>query len=336
MKQAAFFCNGRTFGWEDPISHVYRNGRRERIESLTRLHRATVGQKNFDEQAPALENLEVIFSTWGMPALSPVQLERLPRLEAVFYAAGSVKGFARPFLERGVTVVSAAAANADSVAEFCLGQILLATKGYFHNTRDCRSPDLRRAGPYVGPGTFGETVALLGCGKIARALIRLLAPFRLKILVVDPFLTAEEARSLGVTVVSMEEAFRKAYVVSNHLPNLPDLQRVLDGRLFRSMRSDAVFINTGRGAQVLEDDLVDVLRERPNMLALLDVTDPEPCADDAPWYGLPNVWLSSHIAGAHNDEAARLADLVIEEFVRWEKGEPLLHDVKPEALNVSA
>jgi phosphoglycerate dehydrogenase-like enzyme len=61
-------------------------------------------------------------------------------------------------------------------------------------------------------------------------------------------------------------------VVSNHLPNLPNLQQVLDGKLFASMRPDATFINTGRGAQVHEADLISVLKLRPDITALLQGT----------------------------------------------------------------
>jgi phosphoglycerate dehydrogenase-like enzyme len=231
-------------------------------------------------------------------------------------------------------VVSAWAANGVSVAEFCLAQILLACKGYFRNTRDCRDPHTRQQQrPFHGPGVYGETVAVIGAGQIGRNLIRLLKPFRLRIAVVDPTLSEPEADALNVTRVSMEDAFARAFVVSNHLPNLPELQRVLDGRLFESMRQDATFINTGRGAQVNEAELVDVLRRRPDLMALLDVTDPEPPPPGSPLYTLPNVQLSSHLAGAHDDEVVRMADTVIEEFARWRNGEPLRHAVSPDMLD---
>ena len=48
----------------------------------------------------------------GMPRLEPAQLDLLPKLKAVFYAAGSVRDFAGPMLERDITVVSAWATNA--------------------------------------------------------------------------------------------------------------------------------------------------------------------------------------------------------------------------------
>lgn len=102
------------------------------------------------------------------------------------------------------------------------------------------------------------------------------------------------------------------------------------------MRQDATFINTGRGAQVVEADLVHVLRQRSDLTALLDVTDPELPAPASALYALPNVPLSSHIAGSLNDEVVRMADHATEEFVRWERGEPLRYEVTAAMLDTMA
>lgn len=332
--KAAFFNEGGSSGGWNMLDYVYGQGRRQQVGAMTDLHPVVITRENFDEHAAELMGTEAIFSTWGMPALTVEQIARLPKLRAVFYGAGSVKEFARPFLERGVIVCSAWGANAVSVAEFCLAQILLSTKGYFRNTRDCRTLAGKNQGSaFRGRGAYGETVALIGAGQIGRRLLELLKPFRLKVLMVDPYLSEREAATLGVTKASLEQAFREAYVVSNHLPNLPDLQRVLDGRLFASMRPDATFINTGRGAQVNEPELIAVLKQRPDLMVLLDVTDPEPSAPESDFHRLPNVQLSSHIAGAHDDEVLRMADTMIEEFGRWRKGEPLRYSVTLEMLD---
>jgi len=246
-----------------------------------------------------------------------------------------VQAFARPFLERGITVVSAWAANAVPVAEFTLAQILLATKGYFANTRQVRAPaDWRSA--YRGPGNYGETVAILGLGMISRLVIDLLKPFRLEVVVRSSHMSAEEAERLGVRTVSFEEAFAQGLVVSNHLANRPHTVGLLNYPLFAAMRPHAVFINTGRGAQVVEADLVRALNERPDLTALLDVTHPEPPEAGSPLYTLPNVWLSSHIAGSIGDEVVRMADYVLEEFRAWQEGRGLQYAVSLDMLDTMA
>ena len=75
--------------------------------------------------------IEAVFSTWGMPRLTEDEISSLlPGLRCVFYAAGTVQAFARPFLNKGVRVFSAWAANAVPVAEFTLGQILWRIKDF--------------------------------------------------------------------------------------------------------------------------------------------------------------------------------------------------------------
>jgi phosphoglycerate dehydrogenase-like enzyme len=284
-----------------------------------------------------LKDLEVLFSTWGMPTLTPEQIALFPSLKAVFYAAGSVKGFAGPFLDKGIAVVSAWRANAIPVAEFTLAQILLSCKGYFRNSRDCRDPELRlNGGCHRGRGVFGEKIGLIGCGMIARHLIGLLKPFNLKVLVYDPYLSEEDAAKLGVEKADAVRIFKECFVVSNHLPNLPSLRSELDKELFSLMREGATFINTGRGAQVDEAGLIAVMKKRDDLTALLDVTDPEPPPGDSPFYKMPNVRLSSHIAGSLGDEVVRMADYVIEDFERWDAGLPLQHAVSKDMLDKMA
>ena len=332
MVKAAFFGNSA-----ESVAQVYGRGRRQRVESLAEVYPALVGEGDFAEHAEGLRETEAVFSTWGMPALGEGQLERLPALKAVFYAAGSVQSFARPLLERGVRLFSAWGANAVPVAEFTVAQALLACKGYFRNTRECRDPrGRRRSPPFRGRGVFGETVGLVGAGMVGRAVARRLQAFELEVIAYDPFLADGDARALGIETVPLLDLFERSYVVSNHLPDLPSTRGMLGGDLFGRMRPDATFINTGRGAQVVEGDLARVLGRRPDLTALLDVTLPEPPEPDSPLYTLPNVQLSSHIAGSLNDEVVRMADYMIEEFEIWARGGAARYEVTPEMLETMA
>jgi phosphoglycerate dehydrogenase-like enzyme len=102
------------------------------------------------------------------------------------------------------------------------------------------------------------------------------------------------------------------------------------------MRPDATFINTGRGRTVNQDDLISVFWIRPDLTALLDVTFPEPIPRESVLWSLPNVHITSHIAGSKRDEIGRVAEIAIEEFERWSRGEPLRHAVTAEDLEKGA
>ncbi|MEO6760412.1 MAG: NAD(P)-dependent oxidoreductase, partial [Saprospiraceae bacterium] len=185
---------------------------------------------------------------------------------------------------------------------------------------------------FRGPGNWRESVALLGAGAIGRKVIELLQPFHSSILVFDPFLSDEAAVDLGVEKVTLEEAFARAFVVSNHLADVLETVGLLNRALFERLRSYAVFINTGRGCTVEEAGLQHVLAARPDLTALLDVTHPEPPVEGSPFYSLPNVSLTTHLAGSVNDETVRMADYCLEEFFAWVAGRPLRYAVKREML----
>lgn len=307
------------FGDEHFIRDVFAAGRFEQIARISAVHPDVVSVENLDAQMPFLRDIEVIFGTWGLPALTAKQLDRMPNLRAVFFAAGSVNYFARPFLERNVMVVSSWQANAIPVAEFTLGQILLSAKGYFRNSKDYdNSGALTTA--FRGPGVYGETIALLGCGAIGSKVAEILKNFNLEVIVYDPFLSQKRAAELNVRKVSLAAAFSRGYVVSNHLADTADTRAMLSESQFSSMRENATFINTGRGATVDEGAMISVLSRRQDLTALLDVTYPEPPAPGSPLFRMPNIRLSTHIAGSLGTELLRMADFCIRDFVSWQNG----------------
>lgn len=288
----------------------------------------------------SFDEVEYIFSTWGMPALTEDEIaDCLPDLKAVFYAAGTVQAFARPFIRRNIAVFSAWAANAVPVAEYTLSQILLANKGYF-----AMSGMLSQGGDYAAaqalrsryPGNYGAAIGLIGAGMIGSMVANMLKAHKFSVKVFDPFLSDEKAEELGVVKCSLEELFESCNVVSNHLANNEQTRGMLTYRHFASMPQYATFINTGRGAQVVEDDLVRALRERDDLVALLDVTYPEPPTKDHAFFSLKNCFLTPHIAGSIGDEVRRMYEYMADECARFVAGEPTRWQVSERMLETMA
>ena len=306
-------------------------------ETIQRVYSADIRERlgcpgivSHGELGGGLEDVEVIFSTWGMPALSEDEIETyFPALKAVFYAAGSVQRFARPFLRRGVRVFSAWGANAVPVAEFTAAQILLANKGFFQSTAIMKSDGRAGARAYAErfPGNFGAAMGLIGCGMIGGLVAQMLRACRLEVLAFDPYLSDARAQTLGVTKCPLEALFSRCQTLSNHLADNEQTRGMLHYGLFRRMKPNAVFINTGRGAQVVEADLLRALREEPGRTALLDVTDPEPPAPGSALYTLPNVILTPHIAGSMGDEVARMGEYMADECAAWLHGQAARYEV---------
>lgn len=297
-----------------------------------------LSKEELEANLDALKDTEYIFSTWSMPAMTEDEIAHyFPSLRAVFYGAGSVQGFARPFLNRGIAVFSAWAANGVPVAEYTVAQIILANKGFFTNQLWCKRDRKQCGAITVGHhGNYGCSVGLIGCGMIGSMVAEMLKAYNLKVLAFDPFLSPERAEELGVEMVSLEEMFSRCAVISNHLANNAQTRGMLNYELFSKMEPHATFINTGRGAQVIEADLVRALTEVPTRVAVLDVTDPEPPHADSPFFTMENVILTSHIAGSQQDEFHRMSEYMRNEAYAFEQGLPTRYSVTLKMLETMA
>ncbi len=284
-------------------------------------------------------DVRYIFSTWGFPVLSEEEVRKIfPSLECVFYAAGTVQYFARPLLKSGVRIFSAWAANAVPVAEYTVAQIILANKGFYADSRYQSKGELGAAAErkthYIG--NFDANIGIIGAGMIGKRVIRELKRHDLNVFVFDPFLPESEAEEFGVVKCDLPFLFENCRVISNHLADNEKTKGMLDGKLFEKMPPYATFINTGRGAQVVESELADVLEKRQDLTAVLDVTEPEPPIAGSPFYSLENCVLTPHIAGSIGNEVHRMSAYMRAEYLRYVSGEKCLYEVTEKMLETMA
>ncbi len=292
-----------------------------------------------DLALPEVQRAEYVFATWGMAGLSEEQIAAyMPKLKRVFYAAGSVQDFARPFLNSGVAVHSAWAANAVPVVEYTVAQILLANVAFYQSSAWYKNNgyDAAHAACWAYPGNFKVKVGIIGCGMIGSMVCDRLKQYRVEVLVSDPFASDEKLQALGAKRATLEEIFSQCQTISNHTANLPQTVGMLHGGLFDLMLPSATFINTGRGAQVVEDDLVAALEAEPGRTAVLDVTHPEPVDPEGKLANLSNVILTPHIAGSSGNEIERMGEYMADELVRHLSGEDCLYSVSMKMLETMA
>lgn len=330
----ALFVTRRFFN----IDAVYGSELQKKLKSELNFLDPIKSFEDLEARKEELQTVDYIFSTWGMLPLTKEQiLAYFPNLKSVFYAAGTVQAFARPFLELGISVHSAWRANGVPVAEVTVSEILLANKGFFQRRVRSRSEWSNQDPEYRFPGNYGTKVGILGAGMIGARVIELLRPFDLDLYVFDPFLSDERANALGVKKASLEEIFENCHIISNHLANKPETVGIIRRDLLERMSEYAVFINTGRGAQVDMAALIDEMRAHPKRLALLDVTDPEePPREDNPIYGIDNIILTPHIAGSIGYETHRMADFMYEEYRAVAEGREPKHSVSLTMLETMA
>ena len=342
MKNKAIFVSG----YIDSVNRVYGNNFEIMQKLITELEFIpdVVDLNNIEQFKDYTNECKYIFSTWGMIKLSESDIAKyFSKCEAMFYAAGSVQYFAREYLKSGIKISSAWVENGAPVAEFVVSQILLACKGYFKIAGKVKSQeDWRKAQKINGEnykGNYNTKIGILGVGTIGKRVIDYLQKLGIKteILVYDPYFSAQQALEMNVKKASLEEIFKTCDVISNHVANLPSTVGMINKNHFNLMRDYSTFINAGRGAQVVESDMLEALKNNKSLTALLDVTDPvEPPEINSELYNLENVILTPHMAGVSGKELCRLSDCAYGEYKLYESEKRLNYEVTLDMLEYMA
>ncbi|MEG2274321.1 MAG: NAD(P)-dependent oxidoreductase, partial [Clostridia bacterium] len=324
------------------LTDNYNDARRVFDEKITQQLRSNfdIESKIFTKEnvlQGQLAQVETIFATWGMPHFSCEEIKQyLPKLQYVFYAAGSVQAFAKEFLQAGIRVCSAWQANAIPVAEFAFAQIVLAAKGFYRASKHCKL--YYNANKFANScgGNYNNKIGILGVGSIGSMICEKLKTIDCEVYYYDPFLDASKAEQLGIKQASLQEIFSNCNIVSNHLANKEELNNVLNYSLFKLMPRYATFINTGRGKQVNERELCKALKQDKTRTALLDVTCPEPSKLYSPIRRRKNIVVTPHIAGSLGKEVVRMAQYMLDDALKIQNGESPKFEVTLQMLATMA
>ena len=289
--------------------------------------------------AAEIGGYDALLTCWGAPELTPAVLDAAGRLGIVAHAAGTVKFFVgEDVLRRGIRVSSALAAMSPAVAEFALLLTMLGLRpvhrydAAMHN--DPNGWHTKESLGY-GPELAASRIGVVGAGLIGRLYIAKVRALGAEVAVHDPYLTEEDARSLGVERVSLAELMRSCPIVAVHAPTTPETHHMIGAAELALMEDGGYLINTARSWVVDQAALLAEL-ESGRLRAALDVYDEEPLPADHPYRALDNVILTPHVAGATAQTNWRQGAFAVEDLRRFFAGEPLLHEVTPERYRVMA
>lgn len=256
------------------------------------------------------------------------QLARATRLRWLQTGGAGVEGLI-PHVQAGdLILTNARGVGAPPITEHMFGMLLMVTR------RLAQAWDRQKTRQWNGDGLgdqvgllWGKTLGVLGVGAIGGH-------------------SAEVGKALGMRVVGLRRgggahpAVERMYapddraaflaecdVVMNTLP-LTDATRGFLGQAeFDALRPGAILVNTGRGATVDTDALLDALRSGHLGAALLDVTDPEPLPPDHPLWTTENVHLTPHYSGSRPDYSQRADAIFLDNLRRYLAGQPLVNVV---------
>jgi (S)-sulfolactate dehydrogenase len=213
---------------------------------------------------------------------------------------------------RGIAVIAAVGANAQSVAEYVIASAMFLLRGVYRASDDVIAGRWPRDALSQGREIGGKALGLVGFGSIGRTTAALARGVGMRVLAFDALLAADDPayRDAGVEAVGLDRLVAEADVVSLHVPLSPSTRGLFDAARVAAMKPGALIVNAARGGIVDETALVAALKSGHLGGAALDVFATEPLPADNVFAGCPNLLLTPHVAGPSKESSVRISTLV--------------------------
>ena len=270
---------------------------------------------------------EIILIRGGFWSDLPKLLRLAPRLKWIHINMAGVEHLDRSFLaDKGVALTNAAGVLDRAIAEFALGAALVWTKGLHRSVLHTQSRQWKEREPLLNSGLRALIIGAGGIGTKCAEMLKSAgfgsvtgirqSPQKLPPVFDDRF----ELRDL-------QQKVREFDIVISSLPATNTTSSVLNESVFGNFKESMVLVNVGRGTTVDHHHLAKALRERPDSLAVLDVSAPEPLPPEHPLWKCSNVILSPHMAGETRERHDNYSRLFLENLSRYSQGLPLRNQV---------
>jgi len=214
--------------------------------------------------------------------------------------------------ERGVMVVNAPNANTISAAEHTMALLLAQARRIPEADHSLREGRWDRK-KFSGVELHGKTLGVLGLGKIGTLVAQRASSFGMRIVAYDPYVSADRAKRLGIAMLSLDDVFATADMLTIHLPRTSQTENLINADSIAKMKDDVRIVNVARGGIVNEADLADAVLQGKVGGAAVDVFDTEPTTQ-SPLFGVPRVTVTPHL-GASTKEAQDKAGIAVAEAV---------------------
>lgn len=245
-------------------------------------------------------------------------IERLPKLRMIA-STGSRNASIdlKAAEERGVKVVHTGYTSTPTI-ELTWALILASARNLIAENTSLRGGGWQQS---VGDDMDGRTLGLLGLGNVGGAVARIGNAFGMKVIAWSQNLTTERAAEVGAALVSKDELFQEADVVSIHLVLSGRTRGLVGAAELALMKPTARLINTSRGPIVVEADLVAALKDKKIGGAAIDVFDQEPLPFGHPFRSLPNLLATPHIGYVSRGLYERFYQDTVANIARWLDGQ---------------
>ena len=313
------------------FEHFFSEFARERLSQVVDWHQYS--GRDESELSQKLQAADILMTTWHTPFLKLEMFGPNPRIRLIAHCGGEVKSRLEERVVEHITVTNAAEPMAAPVAEMAIALTLALVRRIPGYVSEMNS-GMVRTNESVSHGETlrGRRVGLVGFGRIGQAFARFVAPFKVNLVVSDPWASADAVAAAGGTLIDLDQLLTSSSVVVLAAALTGESRHLLDQRRLALMPDGAYLINVARGGLIDLDALLRELR-MGRLSAALDVTDPlEPLPVDHELRHFPNVLLTPHIAAGGIEMRREIGDMAVDEVVRFCKGEPLRNIVTAEML----
>jgi D-3-phosphoglycerate dehydrogenase len=266
---------------------------------------------------------DVVWVMGGSCVVTAEALPRLRRCRAILRTGTGTDNIpVDAATRRGIVVAHTPEATMHQVAEHALGLLLAVTRKIAAQDRLVRQGIWDRDRAWPDWHLVGQTLGLLGFGRIARLLARKVSGLEMKIVACDPAVEADTMAESSVEKVGLDDLLRRSNFLSVHVPLSERTRHLIGERELRLMNRRAVLINTSRGPIIDQTALTRALSDGWIAAAGLDVLETEPPGPDDPLVGLDNVVLTPHIASYSDVFHDRFWQHSVETLVALSEGRP--------------
>src|SRR5215213_9758927 len=224
--------------------------------------------------------------------------------------------------DSSLIVTTASGIHAQPLTEFVFAALLYHTKEIGRLREEQRTHQWHR---FAGIELAGQTMAIIGPGRIGREIARIARAFRMRVIALGRDSDPARAGSLGVDQLYSRDELHSMLAEADCLvvcaPLTPETEDLLGAAEFAALKPGAVFVNIGRGAIIGENALLHGLREGRIAFAALDVFREEPLALESPFWDLQNVLINPHSASTVVTENAKLTELFVRNLGHYLAGE---------------
>ena len=215
--------------------------------------------------------------------------------------------------KKGIVVMNTPGGNTVTTAEHAVAMLMALARNIPQATASMRKGEWEKK-KYEGTEITGKTIGVLGAGNIGGVVAARALGLKMNVIAYDPYLSPEAADKLGITLVTLDELYRRSDFITVHLPLTNETRNMINADAFRKMKKGVKIVNCSRGGIMNEKDLAEAIKAGTVSGAALDVFEKEPTPADNPLLQMEEVILTPHL-GASTSEAQESVAVAIAEQI---------------------